>query len=91
MKILAIDIGGTAIKYGITDENFNVCEFYEIPSEAKLGRDHLMLKVLSIVGTYYGSVDCGSGEFRGGQNNLRKREYPPLYGHRNQKDDNGKI
>lgn len=27
MKILAIDIGGTAIKYGITDENFNVCEF----------------------------------------------------------------
>ena len=51
MKILAIDIGGTAIKYGITDENFNVCEFYEIPSEAKLGRDHLMLKVLSIVGT----------------------------------------
>lgn len=58
MKILAIDIGGTAIKYGITDENFNVCEFYEIPSEAKLGRDHLMLKVLSIVGTYYGSVDC---------------------------------
>ena len=58
MKILAIDIGGTAIKYGITDENFNVCEFYEIPSEAKLGRDHLMLKVLSIVGTYYGGVDC---------------------------------
>ena len=75
MKILAIDIGGTAIKYGITDENFNVCEFYEIPSEAKLGGDHLMLKVLSIVG----------------QDNLRKREYPPLYGHRNQKDDNGKI
>ena len=58
MKILAIDIGGTAIKYGITDENFNVCEFYEIPSEAKLGGDHLMLKVLSIVGTYYGGVDC---------------------------------
>ena len=79
MKILAIDIGGTAIKYGITDENFNVCEFYEIPSEAKLGRDHLMLK------------HCGSGEFRRGQDNLRKREYPPLYGHRNQKDDNGKI
>ena len=57
MKILAIDIGGTAIKYGITDENFNVCEFYEIPSEAKLGGDHLMLKVLSIVGTYYGNSD----------------------------------
>ena len=56
MKILAIDIGGTAIKYGITDENFNVCEFYEIPSEAKLGRDHLMLKVLSIVGTDRKSV-----------------------------------
>ncbi len=83
MKILAIDIGGTAIKYGITDENFNVCEFYEIPSEAKLGGDHLMLKVLSIVGTYYGGVDCvgistaGQVKIPGGQDNLRKREISP--------------
>ncbi len=30
----------------------------EYRPEAKLGGDHLMLKVLSIVGTYYGGVDC---------------------------------
>ena len=37
MTILAIDIGGTAIKYALVDDNNNILSFSEIPSEAKLG------------------------------------------------------
>lgn len=58
MKILSVDIGGTAIKYGLIDETFAVLEFHEIPTEAHLGGAHLMQKLLGIVGTYYGSIDC---------------------------------
>ncbi|MEG2396013.1 MAG: ROK family protein [Oscillospiraceae bacterium] len=58
MKILAIDIGGTAIKYGVVNENFEVCEFFEIATDAHLGGPHLMNKILNIVDTYIAEISC---------------------------------
>lgn len=49
MTILAIDIGGTAIKYALVDENNNLSSFSEIPSEAKLGAEVLLKKVCGII------------------------------------------
>ena len=48
MTVLAIDIGGTAIKYALVDENNNLSSFSEIPSEAKLGAEVLLKKIYGI-------------------------------------------
>ena len=37
MRILAIDIGGTAIKSAITNEKGDVFDLREVPTEAKNG------------------------------------------------------
>ncbi len=58
MKILAIDIGGTAIKYGIVNEDFSVERSFEVPTEAHLGGPHLMNKIMTFVGEYANTVDC---------------------------------
>lgn len=58
MKILAIDIGGTAIKYGIVCEDFSVEKSFEVPTEAYLGGPHLMNKIMTFVGEYANEVDC---------------------------------
>ncbi len=58
MKILAIDIGGTAIKYGIVAENFTVEKSFEVPTEAHLGGPHLMQKIMSFVEKHAEEVDC---------------------------------
>lgn len=58
MQILAIDIGGTAIKYGIANEDFSVEKSFEVPTEAQLGGPHLMQKMMTIVGEFADSVDC---------------------------------
>lgn len=70
-NILAIDIGGTAIKYGLVSENFDIIEFNEIPTEAHLGGEHLMNKILEIVGTYYDGISC-VGISTAGQVNSRE-------------------
>ncbi len=49
MTVLAIDIGGTAIKYALVDENNKLSSFSEIPSEAKLGAEVLLKKVYGII------------------------------------------
>lgn len=58
MKILAIDIGGTAIKYGVVNADFTVEQSFEIPTEANLGGPHLMHKIMTIVGEYAKDVCC---------------------------------
>ena len=58
MKILAIDIGGTAIKYGLVSEDFEILESFEIPTEAHLGGPHLMQKIMGIVDEYAEQVSC---------------------------------
>lgn len=54
MKILAFDIGGTAIKYGIVDENFSISDIHEIPSDANLGGKGLIDKLCNILESYEG-------------------------------------
>ena len=49
MKFLAIDIGGTAIKYGIADENIEISKAFEIPSNTKLGASHIIKEVFEII------------------------------------------
>lgn len=58
MKILAIDIGGTAIKYGTVLGDYTIEQAFEIPTEAHLGGPHLMNKIMGIVDTYAAEVDC---------------------------------
>lgn len=58
MQILAIDIGGTAVKYGIVNADFSIAKSFEIPTEAHLGGPNLMRKILSIVREFADTVDC---------------------------------
>ncbi|MEG0664506.1 MAG: ROK family protein, partial [Clostridia bacterium] len=49
MKIMAVDIGGTAIKYGLVSENGEILQSGECPSEAKKGADHLIDIIKKII------------------------------------------
>ncbi|MET3557646.1 putative NBD/HSP70 family sugar kinase [Streptococcus rupicaprae] len=51
-KYVAIDIGGTQIKYGLIDETGTILEDYKIDTEAHLGGPAILDKVGQIVGTY---------------------------------------
>lgn len=51
-QYVSIDIGGTAIKYGIIDERGIILENQEIPTEAHLGGSHILERAVSIVDTY---------------------------------------
>lgn len=72
MKILSFDIGGTAIKYGILNENGEILELRETTTEANQGGRAVMDKVLSIINEYKdldriaistaGQVNNNSGE-----------------------------
>lgn len=48
-KYISIDIGGTAIKYGLIDDKANILENYEIETNAQKGGDHILEEVLKIV------------------------------------------
>ncbi|MDF2674592.1 MAG: hypothetical protein K0R09_2860 [Clostridiales bacterium] len=52
MKILAFDIGGTAIKIGIINEQGHILESREVPTLAKEGGEALMNRLLMIIGEY---------------------------------------
>ncbi|MBQ5846017.1 MAG: ROK family protein, partial [Selenomonadaceae bacterium] len=54
---IAIDIGGTAIKYGLVDENGVLTERNEIATEAQLGGASIRDKVLGIVEHYVAQVE----------------------------------
>lgn len=43
---LGIDIGGTAIKFGIVDENYNIIKKYSIPTEKDKGDIHLVNTII---------------------------------------------
>lgn len=49
---VAIDIGGTSIKYGLIDEEEQLLEGHEMPTEAHLGGPGIMAKIKSIVEQY---------------------------------------
>lgn len=52
MRILAFDIGGTFIKYGICDDNFKLVEKHKIPTDAKKGGQFIIEKVIEIIESY---------------------------------------
>lgn len=61
-KYVAIDIGGTQIKYGLVDETGAVLEQHKIDTEAHLGGPAILTKVRQIVDTYqkeYGLAGVG--------------------------------
>lgn len=52
MEILALDIGGTAIKIGVINEKGEILESRETPTLAQEGGEALMNRVLTIIGEY---------------------------------------
>lgn len=48
MKILALDVGGTNLKFGVFDENLKTEKSGEIPSEAKAGAEKLLENIFSV-------------------------------------------
>ncbi len=74
-KYIALDIGGTMIKYGIIDEDGKILEKKETPTEAEKGGPHILSKVVDICKAYIkdekisgigistaGMVDAKSGQ-----------------------------
>lgn len=55
-KYVAIDIGGTSIKYGLLDEEERLLEHHEIPTEAHQGGAAILKKVAGIVSHYLDKV-----------------------------------
>ena len=51
-KYLAIDIGGTTIKYGLIDQEGTLLEAHETPTQAHLGGPHILATVKGLVGEY---------------------------------------
>jgi len=48
-RVACIDIGGTAIKYGVIDENKGFLCKYEIPTQARKGGKAILEKVITII------------------------------------------
>lgn len=74
-KYICIDIGGTAIKYGVIDDGLNFLTFGEMPTEAYKGGPEIMEKVKSVADSLIkeyqtegiavstaGMVDCEEGK-----------------------------
>lgn len=72
---VCIDVGGTAIKYGIIKEDLNFIKTYEIDTEAQKGGQNILDKIINIVENFKndyeiagvcistaGMVDCEKGE-----------------------------
>lgn len=59
MKILAVDIGGTSIKLGISDEKGNIELFREFDTESKKGGKLLVEKLIKVIAEYDGFEAIG--------------------------------
>lgn len=58
LKVLAIDIGGTAIKMCLVDAQGEISSFQEIDSEAKKGGKHLLENLAHVVSEKYTDFDA---------------------------------
>lgn len=59
MKILAFDIGGTEIKYGFCDDNFNLSEKNSIPTNAHEGGKRIVERIIEIIKNLGGADRIG--------------------------------
>lgn len=59
MKILAFDIGGTEIKYGFCDENFNLSEKNSVPTNAHEGGKRIIERIIEIAKNLGGADRIG--------------------------------
>jgi len=57
MRIMAVDIGGTSIKLGISDQHGNLEQYREIDAEAKQGGSHLINRVINEIAKNYREFD----------------------------------
>lgn len=87
MKIIVFDVGGTAIKFGMVDENFEVLFSEEIPTNTYRDADNMVMKAMEVkldeyAGQYAaigistaGQVDFENGVINDGVGNI------PNYNH----------
>ena len=52
MRILAFDIGGTFIKYGLIDDSFHIVEKHKIPTNAQQGGQVIIERIIKIIEEY---------------------------------------
>lgn len=70
MKVIAIDIGGTAVKYGLLTEKGDILESGEFPTEGKKGVDNLFINICGVINKYLekdilGIAVSGTGQIDG--------------------------
>lgn len=70
MKVIGIDIGGTAVKYGLLSEKGDVLESGEFPTEGKKGVDNLFINICGVIDKYLekdilGIAVSGTGQIDG--------------------------
>ena len=52
MKVIGLDIGGTAVKYGLLNENGVILELGEFPTEAEKGVENLFKNICGVIDKY---------------------------------------
>lgn len=70
MKVMGLDIGGTAVKYGLLDENGVILELGEFPTEAEKGVENLFKNICGVIDKYLsddilGIAVSGTGQIDG--------------------------
>lgn len=70
MKVIGIDIGGTAVKYGLLTEKGDILEGGEFPTEGKKGVDNLFINICGVIDKYLekdilGIAVSGTGQIDG--------------------------
>lgn len=70
MKVIGLDIGGTAVKYGHLDENGVILELGEFPTEAEKGVENLFKNICGVIDKYLsddilGIAVSGTGQIDG--------------------------
>lgn len=70
MKVIGIDIGGTAVKYGLLSEEGKILESGEFPTEAEKGVENLFKNICNVIDKYLskeimGIAVSGTGQIDG--------------------------
>ena len=70
MKVIGLDIGGTAVKYGLLNENGVILELGEFPTEAEKGVENLFKNICEVIDKYLsddilGIAVSGTGQIDG--------------------------